>query len=51
MPKERFTDEQIALALRSTVGGTRASEICRNMGIAEATFSYWKISYGYVRET
>lgn len=34
MPKERFKGEQIALALRQTVGGTPASEICRNMGIA-----------------
>ncbi len=38
MPKKRFTDEQIAFALRQAEAGTSIGEICRKMGIAEATF-------------
>lgn len=42
MPKKRFTDEQIAFALRQAEAGTSVSEICRKMGVAEATFYRWK---------
>ena len=45
MPKKRFTDEQIALALRQAEAGTTVGEICRKMGIAEATFYRWKKVY------
>lgn len=38
MPKKRFSDEQIAFALRQAEAGTTVGEICRKMGIAEATF-------------
>lgn len=45
MPKKRFSDEQIAFALRQAEAGTTVSEICRKMGIAEATFYRWKKVY------
>lgn len=32
--------------MRQAEGGTRASEICRKMGISEATFFNWKKKYG-----
>ena len=38
MPKKRFSDEQIAFALKQAENGTLIGEICRKMGIAEATF-------------
>lgn len=38
MPKKRFSDEQIAFALRQVKSGTTIGEICWKMGIAEATF-------------
>jgi len=38
MPKKRFSDEQIAFALRQAEGGATVGEICRKMGVAEATF-------------
>lgn len=38
MPKKRFSDEQIAFALRQAEAGTVVGEICRKMGVAEATF-------------
>ena len=45
MPKRRFSDEQIAFALRQAEAGTTVGEICRKMGIAEATFYRWKKVY------
>ncbi len=45
MPKKRFTDEQIAFALRQADGGTSVGEICRKMGVSEATFYRWKKVY------
>ena len=38
MKKSRFTDEQIAFALKQAETGTRIDEICRKMGISDATF-------------
>ena len=45
MPKKRFTNEQIAFALRQAENGTLVGEICRKMGVAEATFYRWKKVY------
>lgn len=42
MPRKRFTDEQIAVALRQADGDTPIGEICRKMGVSEATFYRWK---------
>jgi putative transposase len=41
MKKSRFTEEQIAFALRQAAG-TKVSEVCRKMGVAEPTFYNWK---------
>ncbi|CRR15180.1 Hin recombinase [Stenotrophomonas maltophilia] len=46
MKKSRFTEEQIAYALKQAELGTAAGEICRKMGIAEATFYVWRKKYG-----
>jgi putative transposase len=42
MKRSRFTDEQIAYALRQVDGGTAVADVCRRMGISEATFYVWK---------
>ena len=46
MKKSRFTDEQIAFALKQAETGTRIDEICRKMGISDATFYKWRQMYG-----
>jgi len=46
MKRSKFTEEQIAFALRQAETGTRVAEICRKMGICEATFFRWKKKYG-----
>ena len=40
--KKRYTEEQIAFALRQAEAGTRVGEICRKMGVSEQTFYRWK---------
>jgi putative transposase len=46
MKKSKFTDEQIAFALKQAETGTKVAEVCRKMGISEATFYNWKKKYG-----
>ena len=46
MKKSKFTDEQIAFALKQAEGGTSIGEITRRMGVTEATFYRWKKKYG-----
>ncbi|EHJ1676633.1 transposase, partial [Salmonella enterica] len=38
MKKTRYTEEQIAFALKQAETGTHVGEVCRKMGISEATF-------------
>jgi len=42
MKQRRYTDEQIAFALRQAEGGTAVAEICRKLGVSEPTFYRWK---------
>ncbi len=46
MKKSRYTDEQIAFALRQAETGTPVREVLRKMGISEQTFYRWKRMYG-----
>ena len=46
MKKSKFTEQQIAFALQQAEGGTTDAEVCRKMGIAEATFYRWKQLFG-----
>lgn len=45
MKRSRFTEEQIAFALKQQELGAAVDEICRKMGIAQATFFNWKKRY------
>ena len=46
MKTSKFTEEQIAFALRQVETGTRVAEVCRKIGISEQTFFRWKRKYG-----
>lgn len=43
--KKRFTEQQIAYALKQAETGVTVQEVTRKMGIAEATFYNWKKRY------
>jgi putative transposase len=45
LKKSRFTEQQIAYALEQQGLGASVDEICRKMGIAQATFFAWKKRY------
>jgi putative transposase len=44
--KSRFTEEQIAFALKQAETGIPVAEVLRRMGISEQTFYRWKKLYG-----
>jgi putative transposase len=46
MRRSRFTEEQIAMALRQGEAGTPVAEIVRKLGISEQTYYTWKKKYG-----
>ena len=43
--RSRYSEEQIAYALRQEEDGASVGEVCRKMGIAEQTFYRWKRKY------
>lgn len=46
MKRTKFTEEQIAFALRQAETGNRVEEVCRQLGISQATFFNWKKKFG-----
>jgi len=46
MKKTKFTEEQIAFALKQAETGTSVQEVIRKLGISEQTFYNWKKKYG-----
>ena len=42
MRKSKFTDEQMAYALKQAELGLSVDEVCRKMGISSATFYKWR---------
>jgi putative transposase len=46
--KKKFTEAQIAFALRQAESGTPVAEIIRKMEISEVTFYRWKKKYAWM---
>jgi putative transposase len=44
--KSKFTTEQIVFALRQADAGLGIDEVCRKLGISQATFFRWRQKYG-----
>lgn len=45
MKRSRFTEEQISYALRQAESGTPVADVCRQLGVSEASFYVWKKKY------
>ena len=46
MKKSAYTEEQISFALLQAENGATVTDICRKMGVTEATFYRWKKKCG-----
>jgi putative transposase len=46
--KSKFTEEQMAYALKQAELGISVEEVCRKMGISSATFYKWRQKYAGV---
>jgi putative transposase len=46
MKKTRFTETQIVAVLKRQEAGIKVSDLCRELGISDATFYNWKAKYG-----
>ena len=45
MPKKGHSEEQIIAALKQYESGDKVADICRKLGVSEATFYTWKKQY------
>lgn len=46
MKESRFTEEQVAFALKRAEFGALVDGVCRKMGISDVTFYNWRTKYG-----
>jgi putative transposase len=44
MKRSKFTESQIIFALKQAETGVAVAEVCRKLGVSEATFYNWKKS-------
>ena len=51
MKRTKYSEEQIAYALRQGESGTPVADVCRQLGISEATFYVWKKKFGSLGAT
>jgi len=45
MKRKRYTEEQIIYALKQAESGVKVADICRQLGVSEATYYTWKKKY------
>jgi putative transposase len=48
MKKSKFSEEQIAYVLRQVEAGVPIADVCRQVGVSEATFYIWKKKYAHL---
>ena len=46
MKRTKFTESQIVAAIKKQESGISTKDVCRELGISEATFYNWKAKYG-----
>ena len=48
MRRSKFTEEQVTFALRQVESGTPVGDVCRQIGVSEATFYVWKKKFAHL---
>ncbi len=48
MKRSRFSEEQIVYAIRQAESGTPIGDLCRQLGVSDATFYTWKKKYAHL---
>ena len=48
MKRSKFSEEQVAYALRQAEQGTPVGDVCRQLGVSEATVYTWKKKYAHL---
>ena len=51
MKKSKFSEQQIAYALREVEAGRPPADVCRQLGVSDATFYIWKKKYAHLGVT
>jgi len=46
MRKSKFSESQIVQTLKQVEGGRQVKDVCRELGISDATYYVWKSKYG-----
>lgn len=47
MKRSKFSEEQIVYAIRQADAGTPVGDLCRQLGVSDATFYAWKRTYAH----
>ena len=48
MKRSKFSEEQIVYAIRQAEAGTPVGDLCRQLGVSDATFYVWKKKYAHL---
>ena len=48
MKRSTFSEEQIVYAIRQAESGTPVGDLCRQLGVSDATFYAWKKKYAHL---
>jgi putative transposase len=48
MKRSKISEEQIAYALRQVESGTAVADVCRQLGVSEATFYVWRKKFAHL---
>ena len=48
MKRSKFSEEQIVYAIRQAEAGTPVGDLCRQLGVSDATFYAWKKKYAHL---
>ena len=48
MKRSKFSEEQIVYAIRQAEASTPVGDLCRQLGVSDATFYAWKKKYAHL---